>query len=177
MRLLVTGGAGLIGSNLVRFLLEQPGIERVVCLDVLTYAGHLENIEPALKQPHFRFTKIDLREREAVLDLVKTEAITHVMHLAAESHVDRSIAGPGDFITNNILGTFYLLEACRAAWTGGLEGKRFLHVSTDEVYGSLGPTGYFTEISSYAPIPPILPARPAAISWCARIITHTVFRR
>src|SRR5947208_9428397 len=137
VRLLVTGGAGFIGSNLLHHIIDRPELERVVNLDCLTYAGHLANLEGVSKNPRYVFEKVDLRDKPAVLRVVREHGITHVLHLAAESHVDRSISGPGDFINTNIVGTFHLLEACRDAWGGNVSGKRFHHVSTDEVYGSL----------------------------------------
>jgi dTDP-glucose 4,6-dehydratase len=172
MRLLVTGGAGFIGSNLIRHLLAQDGIEQLHCLDLLTYAGHLENLADAQRDPRFAFHQIDIRHRPALQQLIQTHHITHVMHLAAESHVDRSIAGPDDFITTNILGTFNLIEACRAAWSGAYDGKRFLHVSTDEVYGSLGPEGYFTETTPYSPNSPYSASK-ASSDHLVRAAHHT----
>src|SRR5687767_7617015 len=154
MHLLVTGGAGFIGSNVIHRIIDESAVQRLVNLDCLTYAGHLENLERVASHPKYVFETIDLRDKKAVLEVVRRHAITHVMHLAAESHVDRSIAGPGDFIHTNIVGTFHLLEACRAAWDNDLKDKRFHHVSTDEVYGSLGPTGYFIETTPYAPNSP-----------------------
>src|SRR5688500_13032040 len=139
MHLLVTGGAGFIGSNVLHRIINEPAVTRLVNLDCLTYAGHLANLERVSANPKYVFEKVDLRDKKSVLDVVQKHAITHVMHLAAESHVDRSISGPGDFIHTNILGTFHLLEACRASWSADFVGKRFHHVSTDEVYGSLGP--------------------------------------
>jgi dTDP-glucose 4,6-dehydratase len=153
MKLLVTGGAGFIGSNLVQHVIDQPEVEGLVNLDCLTYAGHIENLKSVANHPKYRFARVDLRDKSAVLDIVQQESISHVIHLAAESHVDRSITGPGDFIQTNVVGTFNLLEACRACWRPGAP-HRFLHVSTDEVYGSLGPTGYFTETTPYAPNSP-----------------------
>src|SRR5437867_8390552 len=151
MNLLVTGGAGFIGSNLIQHIIDQPGIQRLINLDCLTYAGHLANLEKVARHPKYIFERVDLRDRGAVLQVVQRHAATHVMHLAAESHVDRSISGPGDFIHTNIVGTFHLLEACRGVWGENFSGKRFHHVSTDEVYGSLGLTGHFTESTPYAP--------------------------
>jgi dTDP-glucose 4,6-dehydratase len=118
MNLLVTGGAGFIGSNLIRHIIDQPEIAVLVNLDCLTYAGHLENLAGLEKNSRYRFEKVDLRDKAAVSGVVRRHAITHVLHLAAESHVDRSIEGPGDFIQTNIVGTFNLLEACRDAWLG-----------------------------------------------------------
>jgi dTDP-glucose 4,6-dehydratase len=154
MNLLVTGGAGFIGSNLILHIIDQPAIRKLVNLDSLTYAGHLENLEPVASHAKYVFEKIDLRDKDRVCAAVKHHDITHVLHLAAESHVDRSITGPGDFIHTNIVGTFNLLEAVRGSWGNDLSGKRFHHVSTDEVYGSLGATGYFTETTPYAPNSP-----------------------
>ena len=154
MNLLITGGAGFIGSNLTRHIIDRPEIARLVNLDCLTYAGHLASLESVSDHAKFVFEKVDLRDKAAVLAVVQKHAITHVMHLAAESHVDRSITGPGDFIHTNVVGTFNLLEVCRGLWEDNLQGKRFHHVSTDEVYGSLGPTGFFTETTPYAPNSP-----------------------
>ena len=144
MNLLITGGAGFIGSNLIQHVIDRPEVKKLVNLDCLTYAGHLENLERVAKHPKYVFEQIDIRDKAAVLEVVRKHAVSHVMHLAAESHVDRSITGPGDFISTNIVGTFHLLEACRAQWGQELDNKKFHHVSTDEVYGSLGATGFFT---------------------------------
>src|SRR2546427_1058463 len=179
MNLLVTGGAGFIGSNLIHHIIERPEITRLVNLDCLTYAGHLVNLEKVSNHPKYVFEKVDLREKPAVLEVVKRYSITHVMHLAAESHVDRSISGPGDFIHTNVVGTFNLLEACRAIWatpTSNIQHptsiNRFHHVSTDEVYGSLGATGYFTETTPYAPNSPYSASK-AASDMLVRAYQHT----
>ena len=172
MNLLITGGAGFIGSNLIRHIIGQPGIARLVNLDCLTYAGHLENLAGVDRNPKYVFERVDLRDKAEVIRVVHQHAITHVMHLAAESHVDRSITGPGDFIQTNIVGTFNLLEACRAAWAAGAANHRFHHVSTDEVYGSLGPTGYFTETTPYAPNSPYSASK-ASSDMLARAYHHT----
>jgi dTDP-glucose 4,6-dehydratase len=172
MNLLVTGGAGFIGSNLIRHVIDKPEIRVLVNLDCLTYAGHLENLQGVGCQPKYIFEKVDLRDKEAVLEVVARHDVTHILHLAAESHVDRSIAGPADFIQTNIIGTFHLLEAARAVWNGRLEGKRFHHVSTDEVFGSLGPTGYFTETTPYAPNSPYSASK-AASDFLVRSYHHT----
>ena len=149
MNVLLTGGAGFIGSNLVRLLLaERPGW-RVVVLDKLTYAGNAENLTGIETNPRYRFVRGDICNGELVADLVKTEQLDAIMHLAAESHVDRSILTPSVFIETNVRGTQVLLEAARE-----LGVKRFLHVSTDEVYGSLGPTGLFTEKTPLDPSSP-----------------------
>ncbi len=175
MNLLVTGGAGFIGSNLIRHVIDHPGLTRLVNLDCLTYAGHPVNLRAVENHPRYAFERVDLRDAARVLRVVRDHAITHVLHLAAESHVDRSISGPADFITTNVVGTFNLLEACRACWLG--PGKRvaphrFHHVSTDEVYGSLGPEGYFTESTSYAPNSPYSASK-ASSDLLVRAYQHT----
>ena len=172
MKLLVTGGAGFIGSNLIQHIIDKPEITKLVNLDCLTYAGHLANLEAVAKNPKYIFERVDLRDKAAVIRVVEQHGITHVMHLAAESHVDRSITGPGDFISTNIVGTFNLLEACRAFWAGKFDGKRFHHVSTDEVYGSLGATGYFTETTPYAPNSPYSASK-ASSDMIVRAYHHT----
>ena len=179
MNLLITGGCGFIGSHVVDHVLAQPEVARVVNLDCLTYAGRLENVAAAAAHPKYRFEHVDLRDKPAVLRVVREHAITHVLHLAAESHVDRSIEGPGDFIQTNIVGTFNLLEECRAAWTdsqfairNSQLSPRFLHVSTDEVFGSLGATGHFTETTPYAPNSPYSASK-AASDLLVRAYHHT----
>jgi dTDP-glucose 4,6-dehydratase len=172
MNLLVTGGAGFIGSNLVAHIIDDPVIARLVVLDSLTYAGHLANLRGVENHPKYAFEKADIRDRAEVVRVVRQHGITHVLHLAAESHVDRSISGPGDFITTNINGTFNLLEACRDFWAGDFAGKRFHHVSTDEVYGSLGATGYFTETTPYAPNSPYSASK-ASSDLLVRAYHHT----
>src|SRR5882724_8916972 len=177
MNLLVTGGAGFIGSNLIHHIIERPEITRLVNLDCLTYAGHLINLEKISSHSKYVFEKVDLRDKQAVWETLQRHAITHVMHLAAESHVDRSITGPGDFVHTNVVGTFNLLEGCRALWlqqpTGtARQSTRFHHISTDEVYGSLGPTGYFTELTPYAPNSPYSASK-AASDMFVRAYHHT----
>ncbi len=172
MNLLVTGGAGFIGSNVIRLIIDRPEVTRLVNLDCLTYAGHLENLKEFKQHPKYVFEKVDLRDKAAVLEVVKRHQIEQVMHLAAESHVDRSISGPGDFIHTNVLGTFHLLEACRDVWAGSFAGKRFHHVSTDEVYGSLGATGYFLETTPYAPNSPYSASK-ASSDMLVRAYHHT----
>jgi len=172
MNLLVTGGAGFIGSNLILHIIDNPQIRRLVNLDCLTYAGHLENLKEVERHPKYVFEKADLRDKDAVAAVVQRHAITHVLHLAAESHVDRSITGPGDFIHTNIVGTFNLLEAVRGAWDNDYAGKRFHHVSTDEVYGTLGATGLFTETTPYAPNSPYSASK-ASSDFLVRSHHHT----
>ena len=172
MKLLITGGAGFIGSNLIHHIIERPEIELLVNLDCLTYAGHLANLDKVSRHPKHMFEKVDLREKAAVLEVVQRHNISHVMHLAAELHVDRSIIGPGEFIQTNVVGTFNLLEACRATWANCSTETRFHHVSTDEVYGSLGATGFFTETTSYAPNSPYSASK-AASDMLVRAYHHT----
>ncbi len=172
MNLLITGGAGFIGSNLIQQVIDDARVVKLVNLDCLTYAGHLANLETVSKHAKYVFEKVDLRDKAATLQVVERHAITHVMHLAAESHVDRSISGPGDFIATNITGTFHLLEACRGVWGASLADKKFHHVSTDEVYGSLGATGYFTETTPYAPNSPYSASK-AASDMLVRAYHHT----
>lgn len=157
MNLLVTGGAGFIGSNFIRLALGKPDVARLVNVDCLTYAGHLASLEGIHGiHPRYVFEQVDLRSREEVDRVVRQHEITHVVHLAAESHVDRSIVAPTDFISTNVIGTFHLLEACRTHWAARhLPGARLVHVSTDEVYGSLGPhDAAFTESTPCAPNSP-----------------------
>ncbi|WP_223633538.1 dTDP-glucose 4,6-dehydratase [Corallococcus sp. EGB] len=146
---LVTGGCGFIGSNLVRFLLRARPEWRVVNLDRLTYAGNLENLAGLEDDPRHVFVRGDVCDRECVDRVLQEHAIDCVLHLAAESHVDRSIEGPSVFVTTNVLGTQVLLESCRARGV-----RRFVQCSTDEVYGSLGPSGAFTEGSPLQPSSP-----------------------
>lgn len=153
--LLVTGGAGFIGSNFVRFFLEQQPGARVTVLDALTYAGNLENLSDM--EGRFSFVKGDIRDAEAVRRAMADHAVDAVVHFAAESHVDRSILGPMVFTETNILGTHVLLEESRRA-----NVARFVHVSTDEVYGSLGPDGAFTESSPLDPTSPYAASKAAS---------------
>ncbi|MFN7565149.1 MAG: dTDP-glucose 4,6-dehydratase [Prosthecobacter sp.] len=176
MNLLITGGAGFIGSNLIRHVIDKPEVVKLVNLDCLTYAGHLENLAGIHgTHPRYVFEKVDLRGRDEVRHVIQQHEITHVMHLAAESHVDRSISGPGDFITTNINGTFNLLEACRDLWQNHkseIISHKFLHVSTDEVFGSLGETGFFTETTPYAPNSPYSASK-ASSDLLVRAYHHT----
>lgn len=157
-RVLITGGAGFIGSAVVRHIMKTT--ENVVCtVDKLTYAGNLENLAEVSGDPRFRFEKVDICDRKELDRVFRSFRPTHVMHLAAESHVDRSIDGPGEFIRTNIVGTYTLLEAARSYWSS-LEKEeqaafRFHHISTDEVFGDLdGPEDFFRETTPYAPNSP-----------------------
>ncbi|MDD9719507.1 dTDP-glucose 4,6-dehydratase [Sulfitobacter sp. PR48] len=154
MKIMVTGGAGFIGSAVVRLAVARG--HDVVNLDALTYAGCLENLDSVKDSPLYAFEQVDIRDRAALDAAFSKHAPDAVMHLAAESHVDRSIDGPGDFVETNITGTYNMLEAARAYWVtaGKPEGFRFHHISTDEVFGSLGETGMFTEDTPYDPRSP-----------------------
>lgn len=152
--ILVTGGAGFIGSHVIRLLVHKYPDYHIINLDKLTYAGNLENLKDIEQQPNYTFVKGDITEAEFILELFRDHDITDVIHLAAESHVDRSILNPMEFIMTNVVGTVVLLNAAKAYWSNQFEGHRFYHVSTDEVYGSLGETGLFTETTSYDPHSP-----------------------
>lgn len=162
MKLLITGGAGFIGSAVVRTAIERG--HTVINLDALTYAACLDNIASVADNPHYTFEKADIRSRPDLDRVFATHQPDAVMHLAAESHVDRSIDGPGTFIETNILGTYQLLEASRSYWTqnGKPDDFRFHHVSTDEVFGSLGSTGQFTETTPYDPRSPYSASKAAS---------------
>lgn len=162
MKILVTGGAGFIGSAVVRLAIERG--HDVVNVDALTYAACLDNVASVANSPQYAFEKADIRDRAALDRILAAHKPDAVMHLAAESHVDRSIDGPGDFIATNVTGTFNMLEAARGFWTE--QGKpadfRFHHISTDEVYGSLGAEGQFTEDTPYDPRSPYSASKAAS---------------
>jgi dTDP-glucose 4,6-dehydratase len=162
MKIVVTGGAGFIGSAVVRQAVRDG--HRVINLDALTYAANLENVAPIANSPLYSFEQADIRDRPAIDRILADHEPDAIMHLAAESHVDRSIDGPGDFIETNITGTFNLLEAARSFWVrrGKPEAFRFHHISTDEVFGSLGKTGQFTEETPYAPNSPYSASKAAS---------------
>ncbi len=152
--ILITGGAGFIGSHVVRlFVNKYPGY-RIVNLDALTYAGNLENLKDIDSRPNYEFIKGNINDALFINQLFDKYHFDGVLHLAAESHVDRSISDPMSFIMTNIVGTVNLLNAARHNWNNNDEGKRFYHISTDEVYGSLGKEGFFTETTSYDPQSP-----------------------
>jgi dTDP-glucose 4,6-dehydratase len=152
--ILITGGAGFIGSHVVRRMTGRHPGARIINLDKLTYAGNLFNLEDIEDRPNYHFVKGDIADGEMVFSLFEEYGITTVIHLAAESHVDRSIANPLEFVHANVTGTVNLLNAARRQWEGTRERRRFFHVSTDEVYGSLGPDGLFTEATPYDPRSP-----------------------
>lgn len=162
MKVLVTGGAGFIGSAVVRQAVAQG--HHVVNVDALTYASCLDNVASVADSPLYAFEHADIRDRAAMDRVLAEHAPDAIMHLAAESHVDRSIDGPGDFIDTNITGTYTLLEAARAYWvnSGKPDSFRFHHISTDEVYGTLGETGMFTETTPYAPNSPYSASKAAS---------------
>ena len=170
--ILVTGGAGFIGSHVVRrFVDEYPG-KRIVNVDALTYAGNLENLKDVEARDNYAFRKVDIRDAAAVGALFAETEPAGVIHLAAESHVDRSISDPMAFIMTNVVGTVNLLNAAREHWGDDLAGKRFYHVSTDEVYGSLGETGLFTEETPYDPRSPYSASK-ASSDHLVRAYFHT----
>lgn len=154
MNILITGGAGFIGSHLVRHFVAHYPQHNIINIDALTYAGNLENLAAIAEAENYHFVQADICDRQKVEDVFATHAITHVIHLAAESHVDRSIADPLAFAKTNVMGTLVLLEAARHFWKDKKEDSFFYHISTDEVFGALGDTGYFSEDSPYAPRSP-----------------------
>ncbi len=152
--ILVTGGAGFIGSHVVRLFVEKYPDYHIVNLDKLTYAGNLNNLKDVEDKSNYEFVKADIVDSEAMLKLFQERRFDGVIHLAAESHVDRSISNPTEFVFTNVIGTVNLLNAAREIWKDNFEGKLFYHISTDEVYGSLGEEGLFTETTGYDPHSP-----------------------
>jgi len=173
MKIIVTGGAGFIGSALVRRLVKDG--HSVLNLDNLTYAGNLKSVASVCSEENYRYVRADICSGRAISTVIKEFQPDAIMHLAAESHVDRSITGPAEFIQTNIFGTFTLLETARAYWlTDGADADscRFLHVSTDEVFGSLGTTGFFTEHTCYDPRSPYSASK-ASSDHLVRAYFHT----
>ncbi len=152
--ILITGGAGFIGSHVVRLFVNKYPDYHIVNLDKLTYAGNLANLKDIEEKANYSFVKGDITDSDFLIDLFNKHQFDGVIHLAAESHVDRSIANPLEFVLTNVVGTVNLLNAARNIWKDNYEGKRFYHISTDEVYGTLGENGLFTEETSYDPHSP-----------------------
>ncbi|MFC2115478.1 dTDP-glucose 4,6-dehydratase [Bacteroidota bacterium] len=170
--IIITGGAGFIGSHVVRLFVKKYPNYRILNLDALTYAGNLENLTDLEGLPNYGFVKGDIVDAEFVNGIFAEYRPDAVVHLAAESHVDRSILDPLSFINTNIIGTVNLLNACRSAWEEDMEGKLFYHISTDEVYGSLGSEGYFTENTAYDPRSPYSASK-ASSDHLVRAYYHT----
>lgn len=152
--ILVTGGAGFIGSHVVRLFVNNYPEYNIINLDILTYAGNLENLKDIEGKPNYTFIKADICDYDTVADIFSKYKIDGVIHLAAESHVDRSIKDPFSFARTNVMGTLSLLQAAKNYWEGNFKDKLFYHVSTDEVYGSLGDEGFFLETTAYDPHSP-----------------------
>lgn len=160
--ILITGGAGFIGSHVVRRFVKQYPNYHIFNLDALTYAGNLENIKDIENQPNYTFVKGDILDEAFLEDLFAKYQFDGVIHLAAESHVDRSITDPLAFVKTNVIGTMNLLNVAKKYWNSNFEGKRFYHISTDEVYGTLGETGLFTETTAYDPNSPYSASKAAS---------------
>lgn len=152
--ILITGGAGFIGSHVVRRFVKQYPNYTIINLDALTYAGNLENLKDIENAPNYKFLKADINNFDDICSIFETHLPDGIIHLAAESHVDRSITDPLSFVRTNVFGTVNLLNAAKKIWQNNFENKRFYHISTDEVYGSLGETGLFTETTPYDPNSP-----------------------
>lgn len=160
--ILITGGAGFIGSHVVRLFVNKYPEYMIYNLDSLTYAGNLRNLEDIEKAPNYEFVKADIRDADAMMSILAKYAIDGIIHLAAESHVDRSISNPMAFVETNVIGTVNLLNAAKALWKDRMEGKLFYHVSTDEVYGSLDDGGFFLETTPYDPQSPYSASKAAS---------------
>ena len=154
MKICITGGAGFIGSHVVRQFVKNYPNYHIYNLDALTYAGNLENLRDIDNESNYSFLKADIRNQDEINQIFEKYQFDGIIHLAAESHVDRSISNPLAFVETNVLGTVNLLNAFKSIWNGNFKGKRFYHVSTDEVYGTLGEDGLFTEATAYDPRSP-----------------------
>jgi len=170
--ILITGGAGFIGSHVVRLFVKKYPQYKIINLDKLTYAGNLENLRYIEQEANYEFLKADIVDAEKMYEIFEKYRFDGVIHLAAESHVDRSITSPNEFIFTNIVGTVNLLNAARTIWKDNPENKKFYHISTDEVYGSLGETGYFYETTSYDPRSPYSASK-ASSDHIVRAYFHT----
>lgn len=170
--ILITGGAGFIGSHVVRRFVKKYHDYLIVNADKLTYAGNLENLTDIDKSDNYKFEKVDIVDKQEVLRLFDKYSFDGVIHLAAESHVDRSITGPDEFVFTNIVGTVNLLNAALKSWKDNFDGKRFYHISTDEVFGSLGKEGFFTEETKYDPRSPYSASK-ASSDHMVRAYFHT----
>lgn len=170
--ILITGGAGFIGSHLTRLFVNKYSDCKIVNLDKLTYAGNLENLIDIEDKPNYTFIKGDIEDMDLIKSLFEKYAFTGVLHCAAESHVDRSITDPLSFVRTNVLGTVSLLQQAKEAWKNNMEGKLFYHISTDEVYGSLGDDGFFVEETPYDPRSPYSASK-ASSDHFVRAFYHT----
>ena len=172
MNILITGGAGFIGSHVIRLFTSKYPEHNIINLDILSYAGNLENIKDLKDKPNYFFEKADIRDLEQIRGIFEKHNIDGVIHLAAESHVDRSITDPLVFVTTNVLGTGTLLQVAKEKWKDNYDNKLFYHVSTDEVYGSLGETGFFYEDTAYDPRSPYSASK-ASSDHLVRAFHHT----
>ncbi len=170
--ILITGGAGFIGSHVVRLFSQKYADYKIVNLDKLTYAGNLANLTDVENKENYEFVKGDINDQDFIIEFFKKYNFERVIHLAAESHVDRSISNPNEFVFTNIVGTLNLLNASRTIWKDNMEGKLFYHISTDEVYGSLGDEGLFTESTAYDPRSPYSASK-ASSDHIVRAYFHT----
>ena len=174
MKILITGGAGFIGSHVVRLFVNKYPEYEIYNLDVLTYAGNLENLKDIEEEKNYHFLKVDINNADDINRVFSKYKFDKVIHLAAESHVDRSITDPLAFVKKNVIGTMNLLNAAKKLWMGDFTNKLFYHISTDEVYGTLGETGLFTETTSYDPNSPYSASK-AASDHFVRAYKHIIF--